>query len=378
VDFYQEMPYSAYQNGGYKELDCGYGYEKHEDGQCVNVGWYTPEAHGYGCYAKTIINNVQVQGHCPPPHTVTVTQAVTHIETQVVPTTVFVTEFHTQTQTDVKFLTETQVFTSIWEVPTTKVWISTEIIDRTKTVEHLLTATETAVLTSLVTNFQTLTDTATETIKQIETQFITQTQIKTVVEPTTFVSVWVSTSVIDNTFTQLETKTATLTEQFTHLQTAFVTETQINDVTHTQLKTVEVPVTLTSVWVSTEIRDNTHTIINTHTSVVTENQLQTVTHLATETAFATKTEIQQVAETGLSECLGKCKSAWTLQPGNSYVQNTYALPSHSTSAISGHATGGSYDAGSYAAGSYDAGSYAAGSYDAGSSAAGSYAGGSGY
>jgi len=45
VDFYQEMPYSAYQNGGYKSLECGYGYEKHDDGQCAPVGWYTPEAH---------------------------------------------------------------------------------------------------------------------------------------------------------------------------------------------------------------------------------------------------------------------------------------------------------------------------------------------
>jgi len=149
VDFYQEMPYSAYQNGGYKSLECGYGYEKHEDGQCAPVGWYTPEAHGYGCYAKTIINNIQAPAHCPPAQTVTVTQAVTQVETFTVPTTVFVTEFQTATQTDVQILTETQIFTSVWVQPTTKVWVSTEVIDRTSVVEHTLTATETATLTSL-------------------------------------------------------------------------------------------------------------------------------------------------------------------------------------------------------------------------------------
>lgn len=337
ADFYQEMPYSAYQNGGYKSLECGYGYEKHGDGQCVPVGWYTPEAHGNGCYAKTIINNVQAPAHCPPAHTVTVTQAVTHVESITVPTTVFVTEFQTATQTDVQILTETQVFTSVWVQPTTKVWVSTEVIDRTSVLEHTLTATETATLTSLLTNFQTLTDTATETIHQVETQFLTQTEVQTIVEPTTYVSVWVSTAVIDNTLTQFETQTATLTEQFTHLQTAFVTQTQVNDVTHTEISTVNVPTTFTSVWVSTEVVDNTQTILNTLTATVTEDQVQTITNVATETATATETEVQQVLETGLSECLGKCKSAWTLQPGNSYEQNTYALPSYSTDAALGYA-----------------------------------------
>lgn len=366
VDFYQEMPYSAYQNGGYKSLECGYGYEKQDDGQCAPIGWYTPEAHGNGCYAKTIINNIQAPpAHCPPAHTVTVTHAVTQVETFTVPTTVFVTEFQTATQTDVQFLTETQIFTSVWVQPTTRVWVSTEVIDRTSVVEHTLTATETATLTSLLTNFQTLTDTATETIQQTQTQFLTQTEVQTIVEPTTYVSVWVSTAVIDNTLTQFETQTATLTEQFTHLQTAFVTQTQINDVTHTEISTVNVPTTFTSVWVSTEIMDNTQTILNTLTATITEDRLQTVTQVATETATATETEVQQVLETGLSECLGKCKSAWTLQPGNSHQQNTYALPSHSTEAALGYAppshstdaalgyaTGSSYEGSSHSGAGY--------------------------
>jgi hypothetical protein len=349
VDFYQEMPYDSFQHGGYQELDCGYGYEKHDDGSCQPIGWYTPEAHAFQCYAKTIINNVQVQGHCPPAHTVTVTHAVTHVETftHVVPTTVFVTAFQTETQTAVQFLTETQVFTSVWVQPTTKVWISTEIIDRTKIVEHLLTATETATLTAVVTNFQTLTDTATETIKQTETQFFTQTEVKTIVEPTTFVSIWPVTKVIDNTLTQIETKTATLTEQFTHLQTAFVTQTQINDVTHTQFKTIEVPTTFTSVWVSTETQDNFETIIKSITSVVTENQLQTVTEV--QTATATQTEVQKVLETGLSECLGKCKSAWTIQPGNSHQQNSYGG--------SGYAPPSGHEQNAYAGSGYAASGY---------------------
>jgi hypothetical protein len=89
--------------------------------------------------------------------------------------------------------------------------------------------------------------------------------------------------------------------------------------------------------------------------------------VATETATATETEVQQVLETGLSECLGKCKSAWTLQAGNSHEQNTYALPSHSTAAFDqnayalpshtteaalGQATGSSYEGSSHSGAGY--------------------------
>lgn len=38
-DFYQVMPYSSYQSGGYKSLNCGYGYSKSSDGSCQAESW---------------------------------------------------------------------------------------------------------------------------------------------------------------------------------------------------------------------------------------------------------------------------------------------------------------------------------------------------
>ena len=38
-DFYQVMPYSSYMAGGYKSLDCGYGYSKGSDGSCNKESW---------------------------------------------------------------------------------------------------------------------------------------------------------------------------------------------------------------------------------------------------------------------------------------------------------------------------------------------------
>lgn len=39
TDFYQYMPYSAYQSGGYQSLECGYGYSKQGDGSCSQDSW---------------------------------------------------------------------------------------------------------------------------------------------------------------------------------------------------------------------------------------------------------------------------------------------------------------------------------------------------
>lgn len=38
-DFYEVMPYSSYMSGGYKSLDCGYGYSKGSDGSCNKESW---------------------------------------------------------------------------------------------------------------------------------------------------------------------------------------------------------------------------------------------------------------------------------------------------------------------------------------------------
>ena len=33
------MPYSKFQGGGYKSMDCGYGYQKGSDGSCQKMSW---------------------------------------------------------------------------------------------------------------------------------------------------------------------------------------------------------------------------------------------------------------------------------------------------------------------------------------------------
>ena len=38
-DFYQYMPYNSWSNGGYKQLQCGYGYQKQSDGTCTALQW---------------------------------------------------------------------------------------------------------------------------------------------------------------------------------------------------------------------------------------------------------------------------------------------------------------------------------------------------
>lgn len=37
--FYDKMPMESYKSGGYKELECGYGHVKQEDGTCKPAGW---------------------------------------------------------------------------------------------------------------------------------------------------------------------------------------------------------------------------------------------------------------------------------------------------------------------------------------------------
>jgi hypothetical protein len=37
--YYDQMPYSSMMEGGYKSLNCGYGYKKDEDGHCMPEDW---------------------------------------------------------------------------------------------------------------------------------------------------------------------------------------------------------------------------------------------------------------------------------------------------------------------------------------------------
>lgn len=39
VDYYSIMPYSSMQAGGYKSMDCGYGWKKQSDGTCGKESW---------------------------------------------------------------------------------------------------------------------------------------------------------------------------------------------------------------------------------------------------------------------------------------------------------------------------------------------------
>lgn len=68
----------------------------------------------------------------------------------------------------------TQYATTTQILPTTRIWVSTETVDRTKVLEHTLTATETA--TKIWTYETTETDTKTETATETQTYLATVTQ----------------------------------------------------------------------------------------------------------------------------------------------------------------------------------------------------------
>ncbi|KAJ1302518.1 hypothetical protein OPQ81_002836 [Rhizoctonia solani] len=367
---YELMPYASMVSGGYSSMGCGYGYKKDDKGYCQPESWYSFG----GCYETTIIVN-----HKPPSchsstvtHTATVTvthtqdPAVTHTQqvtytqtatkTEVVPTTVHVTQTETknvtqtETQTQVvpttvmvtNTLTEIQketltatatatatqvefkTYTQTQLIPTTKVWVSTEIIDKTSVIEHTLTATMTQTQLNTVTATATATATATETQKETLTEkstiteLATVTQVHTQVVPTTYISVWVSTEVVDKTKIIEHTKSATVTSTATYLQTSTETQTATATATATatvtnhvtQVYTQVVPTTVTSVWVSTEIMDKTKTVEHTLTSVMTQTATLTQTSVETQTATATTT--QTVQETALSSCLNMCTMSWSM------------------------------------------------------------------
>lgn len=252
--FYQQMPYSSYMNGGYQSLDCGYGYHK-SNGHCVPYSWviilvlpylkplpiqafpvHIPERvlrnYDHQQHVCSLLNLLSFfsddldhhsnnGGYCNG-QTVTMYNTIYqtvvsmtllgawqryHVPqqtaTQTVPYTVTVKETQTVEMTQTQQVTQTQIYTSVEVVPTTRVWVSTEIIDNTKTVDHTLTATETMVQTNVYTQTDVQTATATETLKQTQTDFVTMTEMQTVVLPTTYTKVWVSTQVIDNVCTFL-------------------------------------------------------------------------------------------------------------------------------------------------------------------------------
>ena len=44
--------YTSFMSGGYKSMDCGYGYAKGSNGACTAQSWYQTQ----GCYETIIIN----------------------------------------------------------------------------------------------------------------------------------------------------------------------------------------------------------------------------------------------------------------------------------------------------------------------------------
>ena len=52
-DVYSAMPYSSFMAGGYKSMNCGYGYQKMDDGSCSAMSWWQTQ----GCYETIIINH---------------------------------------------------------------------------------------------------------------------------------------------------------------------------------------------------------------------------------------------------------------------------------------------------------------------------------
>lgn len=44
---YEPMPYSSFVDGGYSQMDCGYGYKKGADGKCAPESWVCPPPTAY-------------------------------------------------------------------------------------------------------------------------------------------------------------------------------------------------------------------------------------------------------------------------------------------------------------------------------------------
>jgi hypothetical protein len=52
VDMSGQGYYSTFMSGGYKSMNCGYGYSKNSDGSCSAESWWQTS----GCYETIIIN----------------------------------------------------------------------------------------------------------------------------------------------------------------------------------------------------------------------------------------------------------------------------------------------------------------------------------
>jgi hypothetical protein len=197
-------------------MDCGYGYQKGSDGMCSPESWWGG-SNTWGCYQTTIIvNNEYTHQYCPPPSTVTVTDksietsTLTVTCTETLPTTIFSTMTMTDLKTETLYVTNTETLpvtltsTSIMVDPTTltvtdtvkdiltdfvtmtevsimpttltSIWVSTDIIDMTNTVERTLTSTvlDEKTMTNTLTYLSTATKTDISTQLSVSTSTTTQ------------------------------------------------------------------------------------------------------------------------------------------------------------------------------------------------------------
>ncbi|KAF9779049.1 hypothetical protein BJ322DRAFT_1113712 [Thelephora terrestris] len=146
----QQMPYSSFTNGGYSQMDCGYGYQKGSDGMCSPESWWG-------------------NSNIAPPYTMTVTEKSIETMTSTVTCTetLSTTMFSTLTMTDLK--------------------TDTLFVTKTETLPVTLTSTSIMVDPTTVT--------MTDTVMNVLTDFITKTDVS--ILPTTVTSIWVSTDIID-------------------------------------------------------------------------------------------------------------------------------------------------------------------------------------
>jgi hypothetical protein len=294
----EEMPYWHLTQSGYQQMGCGYGYYKDTQGYCQPESWYSQGE----CYETVIFNKKK---YCPP-KVVTMTEDVTVYVTEKQPKTIYSTTTEVKKQTDIATNDVTQIITSIELVTSTRIWVSTEVQDQTKTVLHTLTATDTLTSISLETDFATETETATKIEKEVLTK--TEHEVETVFEPTTYVSIWLTTEVNNETETLVETKSSTVIDTKTLVKTVDAT----NTVTETAIEkeTTVIPTTIVSKYTTTEVIDSTLTTERVVETTIAETKTAEVTHTESETATITRA----VQETGLIGCLYDCKSSYSLLP----------------------------------------------------------------
>lgn len=62
--YWEELPYSTFMSGGYKQLNCGYGYKKNDDGHCKPESWVSGTQYWRHFFSQPLQWNNQAEGGC--------------------------------------------------------------------------------------------------------------------------------------------------------------------------------------------------------------------------------------------------------------------------------------------------------------------------